>query len=176
MITKIEMVSVDSVFGALSRVTWSDSQSEEGFAGELVIQGIETYDQFVQVLELLGGRSQTSAPATIGGTVEHMTDSSAVAEGLIDAPDIAEEVVAEEAVVEEVVAEEPDYTEVYARLTRLADLVKLLRDIGHTDFPSILVKAQELQAAGTCPMLLRVDNLEKRLKTTCAALQVPMVA
>lgn len=187
MITKIEMKDVESRIGVLPTVSWSGPYHHEGPDGELVISGVNTYDQLTQVLELLRGGGlvvpeaealayddamATETPLQISEPDIEPEQVGDVSEDIVDAPveAVAEEVVAEEAPVE------PDYTEVYARLTRLADLVKLLRDIGYNDFNSIYAKALDIQAAGVCPMLMRVDNLEKRLKTTCAALQVPMAA
>jgi hypothetical protein len=142
--------------GVVSRITW------RGPEGIFEIRGIDTKEEFDGVMRLLTREADAIEP--ISEVVAELDETTNGASDEI------------ETAPSEVVTEEPDYTEVYARLTRLQDLVKLLRDQGINDYTSILTKACELRDTGVCPMLLKVDDLQKRLTSTCKTLQIPINA
>lgn len=173
-LVKVAYASVETLFGELT-IDW------DGTAGTVSLSGVADYETFVRIMAKLSEEGgATTAPAESADPEEQADPELPPAEEVHGAaseewapadgasPGAEEEPPADAAM---------DYSAVFARITKLTDLATLLKEtFGLNSYPEILAKAQELKASGVCPMLARVDNLEKRLRTTCTVAQIPLTA
>jgi hypothetical protein len=136
-------------------------------SGTLIIYGVSTFEE---------------AQAIISGTGEAHADNNAgedpPALGL--APEtndpLAEtgEFPDDTGEVPEVEVSTEEDTTIYARFTKLKELVSHLHSQGYETFPAVFARCTELINADVCPLLTKVEKLEARIKNTCTLLSIPL--
>lgn len=125
--------------------------------GTLTIYGIKTFEQ----LSALLARFQDGQPVVFPQPGGNAAFDAAVA---IKAP-----IETNGASPDQDVAD----LSIFGRLTQLKDIVAEIRRRGAADFAAVQEQIAALKDAEACPLLDRVANLDDRLRTCCAALQVP---
>jgi hypothetical protein len=135
-------------------------------AGKLSLSGIQTFEQLQRLLSALASpdtANASPAPTKSAGAHANGSTPSTSAEAPPSEPP---------APLPSEPTEAADLS-VFGRLTQLREVVTEIRRRGAANFLEVQAAIATLKDSEACPLLDRVANLDDRLRTCCAALQVP---